>query len=82
MSLEQKDLELIEHLLYKNSDEIGIAIGRSFERLEERMDCIESRTYARLAELEEKIEDVRQSITDMLEAMVEDIREMGKVGLE
>ena len=82
MSLEQKDLELIEHLLYKNSDEIGIAIGRSFERLEERMDCIESRTYARLAEIEEKIEDIRQSTTDMLEAMHEDIREMGKIGLE
>ena len=31
MPLEQKDLELIEHLLYKNSDEIGIAIGKLVE---------------------------------------------------
>lgn len=82
MSLEQKDLELIEHLLYKNSDEIGIAIGRSFERLEERMDCIESRTYKRIAELEEKVEDVRQSLTDILDAVREDVREIGKLGLE
>lgn len=81
MSLEQNDLELIERLLYRNSDDIAIAIGRSFERLEERMDCIESRNYARLVDIEDKIEDLRQSMTDILEAMREDIRDMSKIDM-
>jgi hypothetical protein len=82
MSFEQKDLELIEHMLYKNSDDISIAIGRSFERLEDRMDNIESRTYTRLADIEEKIEDTRQSLMDILEIVREDLREMSKIGLD
>ncbi|MGB7746824.1 MAG: helix-turn-helix domain-containing protein, partial [Verrucomicrobiia bacterium] len=39
MSLEQKDLELIERVIYKNGDDIAVSIGRSFERLEERIDA-------------------------------------------
>jgi DNA-binding Lrp family transcriptional regulator len=82
MSLDQKDIELLEKLLYKNSDDIAVAIGRSFERLEERIDGAESRVYSRLAEIEEKVEDIKQCNVDMLESMREDIRELGKVGLE
>jgi len=37
--LEQKDLELIERVIYKNGDDIAVSIGRSFERLEERIDA-------------------------------------------
>jgi hypothetical protein len=55
MSLEQKDLELIERIIYKNGDDTAISIARSFERLEERVDAMESRIYARMADLEEKI---------------------------
>ncbi len=82
MSLTQKDFELIEHLLYKNGDEMTISISRSFERYEERIDGIETRIYARLADLDEKVEDLRQVTTDMLEAIREDVREISKVSLE
>ena len=51
MALEQKDLELIERVIYKNGDDIAVSIGRSFERLEERIDAAESRIYSRLAAL-------------------------------
>jgi len=33
----------------KNGDDIAVSIGRSFERLEERIDGAESRLYSRLA---------------------------------
>ena len=56
MSLDQKDLELIERVIYKNGDDIAISMGRSFERLEERIDAAESRLYGRIADLEDKLE--------------------------
>ena len=55
MSLDQKDLEQIERVIYKNSDDICVSIARSFERLEERIDAAEARIYGRLAELEDQI---------------------------
>ena len=66
MALEQKDLEQIERVIYKNGDDVAISIARSFERLEERMDAIESRLFSRLSELEDIIEGARQSIADSL----------------
>jgi hypothetical protein len=56
MSLDTKDLELIERVIYKNGDDIAVSIGRSFERLEERIDSAESRIYGRLADFEDKLE--------------------------
>jgi prefoldin subunit 5 len=79
MALEQKDLELIERVIYKNGDDIAVSIGRSFERLEERMDAMESRLYSRLAELEDKIEASRQDMSDELGDIRKEIREMRKV---
>jgi prefoldin subunit 5 len=79
MALEQKDLELIERVIYKNGDDIAVSIGRSFERLEERMDAMESRLYSRLAELEDKIESSRQDMSDELGDIRKEIREMRKV---
>jgi hypothetical protein len=55
MSLEQKDLEQIERVIYKNGDDIAVSIGRSFERLEERIDAMESRIYTRLTDLEDTL---------------------------
>jgi uncharacterized protein Yka (UPF0111/DUF47 family) len=55
MALDQKDLELIERVIYKNGDDIAVSIARSFERIEERIDAMESRLYSRLAELEDKL---------------------------
>ena len=57
MSLDQKDLELIERIIYKNGDDIAVSVARSFERLEERIDAAESRLYSRIADLEEAIEE-------------------------
>ncbi|MGD0206169.1 MAG: hypothetical protein ABSC89_00955 [Verrucomicrobiota bacterium] len=76
MALEQKDLELIERVIYKNGDDIAVSIGRSFERLEERIDAAESRIYSRLAEVEDKIEASRQELADKLGDVREDIRGM------
>ena len=55
MSLEQKDLEQIERVVYKNADDIAVAIGRSFERLEERIDAAEARIHSCLSELEDRL---------------------------
>ena len=55
MSLDQKDLEQIERVIYKNGDDIAVSIGRSFERLEERIDGAESRIYGRLVEIEDAV---------------------------
>ena len=53
MSLTHEDLELIERVIYKNGDDVAIAMGRSFERLEERIDAAEARLYSRLLEIED-----------------------------
>jgi prefoldin subunit 5 len=78
MALDKTDLELIERVIYKNGDDIAVSIGRSFERLEERIDAAESRIYARLAEVEDKIEASRQELADRLGDVLEEIREMAK----
>ena len=77
MSLEQKDLELIERIIYKNGDDIAVSISRSFERLEERIDAVESRLYSRLSELEDVVEGSRQNISDTLGDIRTEIREIG-----
>ena len=76
MALEQKDLELIERVIYKNGDDIAVSIGRSFERLEERIDAAESRIYSRLAEIEDKVEASRQDAADTLGDVLKEVREM------
>ena len=57
MSLEQKDIEVFEKLIYKNSDDVAVSIARSFERLEDRIDAAESRIYSRLSDIEDKTDD-------------------------
>ena len=63
MSLEQKDYEVIERLIYKTADDVAVSISRSFERLEERIDATESRLYTRLAEIEDKIAVCEHNVT-------------------
>ena len=75
MSLEQKDLELIESLIYKNSDDIAVSIARSFERLEKHGDDTESRMYSRLAEIEDRIESSRQDVADTIGDIKEELRD-------
>ncbi|HEV2328947.1 MAG TPA: hypothetical protein VG077_13095 [Verrucomicrobiae bacterium] len=49
--------EQIERVIYKNGDDIAVSIGRSFERLEERIDAGESRIYSRLNDIEDRIRE-------------------------
>lgn len=49
--LKPADLEAIERVIYRNGDDIAMAIGGSFERLEEKMAAAENRIYARLTEI-------------------------------
>jgi hypothetical protein len=53
--LKPGDLEAIERVIYRNGDDIAMAVGRAFERLEEKMNCIESHIYGRLTEIEKEI---------------------------
>ena len=53
--LKPADMEAIERVIYRNGDDIAVSIGRSFERLEEKMDAVESRIYGRLTEMEDEL---------------------------
>jgi hypothetical protein len=75
MALDQKDLELIERILYKNSDDVAVSIARSFERMEERIDATESRLYGRMADLEDRFEGSRQDISDTIGELRAELRE-------
>jgi prefoldin subunit 5 len=81
MALDKNDLELIERVIYKNGDDIAVSIGRSFERLEERIDAAESRLYSRLADVEDKIESSRQDMSDEIVQVRESIREIAEARL-
>ena len=53
--LKPADLEAIERVIYKNGDDIATAIGRSFERLEEKIIDAENRIYGRLMDIESEM---------------------------
>lgn len=82
MPLDQKDVELLERIIYKNGDDIAVSIARSFERLEERIDAAESRLYSRMSELEDVVEGSRQNISDTLGDIRTEIREIGLSSLD
>ncbi|HEX7724306.1 MAG TPA: hypothetical protein VF438_01030 [Candidatus Paceibacterota bacterium] len=79
MSLEQKDIELIERIVYKNSDDVAVSIARSFERLEERIDAMEARVSSRIADAEDKVENLRQEFSDELGDVKEELRELSRM---
>jgi len=76
MSLEPKDIELIERIIYKNSDDIAVSIARSFERLEERVDNLEARLNTRMSEVDDRVESSRQDISDTVGNIREEVRDM------
>lgn len=78
MSLEPKDIELLERVIYKNSDDVAVSIARSFERLEERIDAAESRIYSRMADVEDKVESSRQDVVDELGDIKSELRELSR----
>ena len=48
------DLEHIERVLNKATGDIAVALGSNSERLEERIDALESRLNCRFADVEDK----------------------------
>jgi predicted nucleic acid-binding Zn-ribbon protein len=66
--------EQIERVIYKNGDDIAVSIGRSFERLEERMDAAESRICSRLtdiaAEIGTELKTLRLYVEDASEVVI------------
>lgn len=82
MSLDKKDIEVIERLIYKNSDDVAVSIARSFERLEERFDAGESRIYSRLADVEDRIESSRQDSADNIGEIKEELRDFIRMRTE
>jgi hypothetical protein len=76
MSLEQKDLERIERVIYKNGDDMAVSIARSFERMEERIDAAESRICGHLSEIEDRIETSRQDLSDELGLVRDSVRDI------
>ena len=77
MTLEQKDFESIERVIFKNSDDIAVSISRSFERLEERVDALEARIFSRIGDVDDKIEASRQDLSDDIGSLRDEIREFG-----
>jgi hypothetical protein len=65
--LKPADLEAIERVIYRNGDDIAMAVGRAFERLEEQMNSIESRIYGRLVEIEKELKDELNTLRLMVE---------------
>ena len=51
-------MELIERVIYKVSDDMAVSVARSFERIEERIDAMESRLYSRLSDVEIHNDDI------------------------
>ena len=64
--LTAKDLELIEKIIYRNGDDIAVAMSRSFERLEERIEALETRLTSRITDMGNKNIEDGQEISDTL----------------
>lgn len=79
MALEQKDIEVLERIIYKNGDDVAVSISRSFQRLEERLEVLESRLCSRIADVEDKVEGCRQDIADEIGDIKAEIRDMNRV---
>ena len=70
--LQPADLEAIERVIYRNGDDIAVSIGRSFERLEEKIIDAENRICRRLMEIESEM----KSELSALRLYVEDASEV------
>lgn len=59
--------EKVERMIFKSGDDIAVSVGRSFERLEERIDAGESRIYSRLSDIEEGIREELKTLRLLVE---------------
>lgn len=73
MSLETKDLEIIETMMRKVGEDIVVSSQRSLERVEERIDCAETRLYGRISDIEDQIADKDQISRRALEIIREEL---------
>jgi len=78
MGLDQQDLQRIEQAIDRLGGDIAAAIGRGFERLENRIDATESRLYSRFAEVEERVEGSRQDLSDEISPVRESVHELSR----
>jgi hypothetical protein len=65
--LKPADLEAIERVIYRNGDDIAMAVGRAFERLEEKIIAAENRIYGRLMEIESEMKSELNTLRSMVE---------------
>jgi hypothetical protein len=65
-NLNNIDIEVIEKIIFKNGDDISNMIARKCERLEQRIDMIESRLTERILTLSDNAETMRQELVDRL----------------
>jgi hypothetical protein len=65
--LKPADLEAIERVIYRNGDDIAMAVGRAFERLEEKIIAAENRIYGRLMEIESEMKSELNTLRLMVE---------------
>lgn len=56
MSLEQNDIDLIERIFYKWSDDFTENISRNFDRVHDRLDDTETRIYMRIGDVEDHLD--------------------------
>lgn len=77
MALDNKDVEVIERLIYKSADDIAISIARSFERLEERMVAGEARIYERICQVEDSVHETINDMHKDIETMGKFVAELG-----
>ena len=55
MQFTPQEIEQLQSIIDRANDDTAISIARSFERLEERIDAMESRLYSRLVEIDDQI---------------------------
>lgn len=63
-NLTREAIESIERIIWKNGDDVAVSIARSFERLEERIEAMESRLYSRFADLEDAMQEAKELIRE------------------
>ena len=82
MSLNQKDLEVIERAISKACHDLGNSLCRPFLLLEAKVDAAESRLSGRMNELSERIDTGREDIKQELDSMHGEIRGAQRTALD
>ena len=65
--LKKADLEAIEHVIYRNGDDIAMATSRAFERLEDKIIAVEKNILGRLVEIDKELNSELQTLRLLVE---------------